>query len=406
MQKMQEREMQQGGMKQHTRQIERGFQRHMYRHVEHVNKSKLQMAFGYLAVLPISAATLLLTIGLQHIVRNFAMPSGVLVLAIAVTALLWGWGQALVLTFLGVIALDYFVLPPGGEWSVIKWPEMVQLLPYCLAGITIGIISRLRDKGWLAAREHAHKLAEANQKLEDESQLKDRFLSMTSHELKTPITSIRMQSQLLQRQLKKRAGMDGNASTLQALSKIDERTGVLTDMINELLDLSRTQQHQATWKRELLDVNALCQEVVEDQRLVTGRSIQFQASTAPTTMWGDAQRLAQVVSNLVSNAGKYSQASEPIEVTVEREARQVIVRVRDHGQGIDQDQLTHIFEPFYRTPDAQSSTTGGLGLGLAITKQIVDFHHGHIWCESEKGRGSTFFVELPFTASLSTSVPA
>jgi len=114
-------------------------------------------------------------------------------------------------------------------------------------------------------------------------------------------------------------------------------------------------------------------------------------------VWGDAQRLAQVVSNLVSNASKYSPNSEPIEVALERKARQVVVQVRDHGQGIDQDQLAHIFEPFYRTPDAQSSTAGGLGLGLAIAKQIMDFHQGQIWCESEKGRGSTFFVALPIT---------
>jgi signal transduction histidine kinase len=257
----------------------------------------------------------------------------------------------------------------------------------------------MRDKGWLTARQQARQLAEANQKLEDESQLKDRFLSMTSHELKTPITGIRMQSQLLQRRLKKPSMADGNEATLQALAKIDERTGVLTSMIDELLDLSRTQQHQRTWKREGVDLNTLCQEVVEDQRLVTGRSIQFQAASTPATVRGDAQRLIQVMSNLITNACKYSPDASPIEVTVEHDARQVIVRVCDHGQGIDQDQLGHIFEPFYRTPDAQSSAIGGLGLGLAITKQIVDFHQGQIWCESQKGCGASFFVKLPFIAS-------
>jgi len=148
------------------------------------------------------------------------------------------------------------------EREMHKWPEVLQLLPYCLAGIAIGLLSRLRDRGWIAAREQARKLAEANQKLENEARRRDRFLSITAHELKTPITSIRMQSQLLQRQLKKQGAGDGNGPTLQALGKIDERTGAPTGMIDELLDLSRTQQHQATWKRELLDMNALCQQIV------------------------------------------------------------------------------------------------------------------------------------------------
>ena len=76
----------------------------------------------------------------------------------------------------------------------------------------------------------------------------------------------------------------------------------------------------------------------------------------------------------------------------------VTVQVRDYGPGIEQDQLTHIFEPFYRTPGAQSSTTGGLGLGLAISKQIVELHGGRIWCTSTQGSGCTFFVALPTKA--------
>ncbi|HLI68857.1 MAG TPA: HAMP domain-containing sensor histidine kinase [Ktedonobacteraceae bacterium] len=398
MQQIQEREIQQKEEKSRISRIERKFQGYMYRYAERrQEKSRWQAVISYLAILPIVAITLLLTFGLQKVTQGLFLRSGALVLAIAITSLLLGWGPALVLTFLGVGLLDYFIVTPYGEWSIIRWPEVLQLLPYCLAGITIGLLSRLRDTGWLAAREQARKLAEANQKLEDEARLRDRFLSMTSHELKTPITSIRMQLQLLQRQLKKQeAGK--NASTLQALGKIDERTNALTEMIDELLDFSRSQQPQGTWRHDLLDMNALCQEVIEDQRLATGRTIQLQTAASPASVWGDAQRLAQVVNNLVSNASKYSPSSEAIEVVVESDQGGVIVLVRDHGQGIEQDQLAHIFEPFYRTPEAQSSAPGGLGLGLAITKQIVNFHHGRIWCESGKGRGSTFFVVLPFAA--------
>jgi signal transduction histidine kinase len=270
---------------------------------------------------------------------------------------------------------------------------MLQLLPFALTGIVIGILSLQRDKGWVKTRLYTRELAATRQRLEDEAQLKDRFLSMTSHELKTPVTSILMQSQLLQRRLKRQA-MD-TASILQALGKIDERTRFLTSMIDELLDLSRMQSHRITLERKLHNMNVLCQEVLEDQRVVTKRSILFQPSATPATIYGDSRRITQVLSNLVNNALKYSPAYSPVEVSVHRDAQRVTIQVRDHGPGIEQDQLDRIFEPFYRTPEAQSSTVGGLGLGLAITRQIVDLHEGHIWCECARGSGCTFFVELP-----------
>ncbi len=350
---------------------------------------------GYLAILPILVVTVLLTLGLQHIVHDFVLEEGLLVLAFSITALWWGWGPGLLLMFLGMLTLDLFFIVPYRQWDLMMWPNVLQLLPFCLIGIVIGLLSLQRDKGWVKTRVYARELALARQRLENEAQLKDRFLSMTSHELKTPVTSILMQSQLLQRRLKKQPTISETAAVLQALESIDERTRFLTSMIDELLDLSRMQSHKITLERQLHDMNVLCQAVVEDQRIVTGRSILFQASATPATIYGDLQRLTQVVSNLVNNAVKYSPESSPIEVSVNQDAQHVIMQVRDYGQGIEQDQLEHIFEAFYRTPEAQSSATAGLGLGLAITKQIVDLHEGRIWCVCEKGCGCTFFVELP-----------
>jgi signal transduction histidine kinase len=350
---------------------------------------------GYLSILPILVATILLTLGLQHLVNDFILEEGVLVLAFSITALWWGWGPGLLLMFLGMVTLDLFFIVPFRQWNLMMWPNILQLLPFCLVGIVIGLLSLQRDKGWVKTWMSARELAVARQRLEDEVRLKDRFLSMTSHELKTPVTSILMQSQLLQRRLKKQPTIRETETVLQALEKIDERVRFLTSMIDELLDLSRVQSHKITLELQLHDMNVLCQAVVEDQRIVTGRSILFQESATPATIYGDDQRLTQVVSNLVNNAVKYSPVSSPIEVSVDQDAQHVIIQVHDYGPGIEQDQLERIFEAFYRTPKAQSSTTGGLGLGLAITKQIVDLHEGRIWCACEKGRGCTFFVALP-----------
>jgi signal transduction histidine kinase len=373
--------------------MENALQRYIYRNAERRAESKRGLIIEYLSVLPILVITILLTLGLDFLVSSLVLEDGILVLAFSIVALLWGWGPGLLLMFLGILVLDLFFIFPNGRWELIQWPNVLQLLPFALAGLVIGILSLQRDKGWVKTRLYMHELAMARQRLEDEAQLKDRFLSMTSHELKTPVTSILMQSQLLQRRLKRQA-ID-TTSILHALEKIDERTRFLTGMIDELLDLSRMQSHRITLERKLHDMNALCQEVIEDQRVVTGRSILFQPSATPATIYGDSHRLTQVVSNLVNNALKYSSEAYPVEVSVHRDAQHVIVQVRDYGPGIAQDQLDRIFEPFYRTPEAQSSAVGGLGLGLAITKQIVELHEGHIWCECGSGSGCTFFVELP-----------
>jgi len=395
MQVSQERKETQDQHKNRYRKIEDALQRLIYKQAEFVTESRWSFIFGLLSVLPMLAITIALTFGLQHVVNNLLLEDGILVLAFSITALWWGWRPGLLLIFLGMFILDLFFMVPQGQSDLMKWPNILQLLPFCLAGIVIGILSLQRDKGWIKTRAYSRELAAARQKLEHEVQLKDRFLSMTSHELKNPVTSILMQSQLLQRRLKKQPASGETATVLQTLEKIDEQTRNLTSMVDELLDLSRVQSHKLKLDQQFYDMNVLCQEVVEDQKVVTGRSIQFQVSTTPATIYGDRHRLVQVVINLVSNAIKYSPVSSPIEVSVDQDTQHVIVQVRDYGRGIAQDELDHIFEPFYRTPEAQSSTTTGLGLGLAITKQIVDLHKGRIWCTSEKGQGCTFFVELP-----------
>jgi signal transduction histidine kinase len=391
----QERQRSQDQRRKRYQQIENALQCYIYKHAELRAGSRWGFIIGHLSVLPLLAVTILLTFGLQHIVTNFTLEDGILVLAFSIAALWWGWGPGLLLMFLGMLVLDLFFIVPYGQWVLMTWPNILQLLPFALVGIVIGILSLQRDKGWVKTRVYARELAAVRQRLEEEAQLKDRFLSMTSHELKTPVTSILMQSQLLQRRLKRQPTMIETASVLRALEKIDERTRFLTSMIDELLDLSRMQSRKITLERRPHDMNLLCWAVVEDQRLATGRNILFQGSAPPVTIYGDDRRLVQVLTNLVNNAIKYSPASSPIEVSVGRDAQNVIVQVRDYGQGIEQDQLDHIFEPFYRTPETQSSAIGGLGLGLAITKQIVDLHEGRIWCVSEKGCGCTFFVALP-----------
>src|SRR5579859_2933150 len=235
-QEQQERERSQNQRRNRYQQVENALQSYIYRHAEHRAGSRRRLVIEYLSVLPILAVTILLTFGLQRIVNDFDLEDGILVLAFSLTALWWGAGPGLLLLFLGMAVLDFFFIVPYEQWSLMTWPNMLQLLPFCLVGIVIGILSFQRDKGWVRTRSYARELVIVRQRLEDESQLKDRFLSMTSHELKTPVTSILMQSQLLQRRLKRQA--IETASVVQGLEKIDERARFLTTMVDELLDLS------------------------------------------------------------------------------------------------------------------------------------------------------------------------
>ena len=109
----------------------------------------------------------------------------------------------------------------------------------------------------------------------------------------------------------------------------------------------------------------------------------------------DGDRLVQVLVNLISNAFKYSPDASIVKVQVSKHNDVAVLQVIDNGPGIPKPQQAHIFKPFYRGPNVRSSSIDGLGLGLTICKDIVEQHHGHIWCHSYEGEGSTFFVELP-----------
>lgn len=170
-------------------------------------------------------------------------------------------------------------------------------------------------------------------------------------------------------------------------------------MLNELLDFSRIQRQTMALERGLVDMNILCASLVEEQRLMTGRVLLFQGTIAPATVYGGGRRLTQVVNNLLTNAIKYSLVSSPIVVTIAHDGQCVLLQIHDDGPGIEQSQLAEIFKAFYRTPQVQSTVIDGLGLGLAISKQIVELHQGWIWCMSEPGQGATFFVALPFRSS-------
>ena len=358
---------------------------------------------GSVFTVPLVGLAISLVLLEKMLIHNFYFPGAPLFLAIVLIALIWGTGPALFSVLLSTLALEYFYLPPLVQFNMGNWPGVLQILPFFLAGIVIAIISGQREVARRRAlfaeqglQEHANDLERANQELEQANQLKDQFLSMASHELKTPITTIRGQAQIMLRRLSKQKELPRGFSDVRtALEKIDEQTYRLTALVDDLLDLSSIRSGKIELRFSRCDVRDICSSVVEDQRLLSGRSIELEVPPAPVMLDVDSDRLGQVVTNLVANAIKYSPDESPVRVSVGQRDEVALIEVHDRGQGIPKDQQKRIFETFYRSPDAEAARKSGWGLGLAICKDIVERHGGYISCESQVGEGSTFFVELP-----------
>ncbi|MGA7731370.1 MAG: PAS domain S-box protein [Chloroflexia bacterium] len=223
---------------------------------------------------------------------------------------------------------------------------------------------------------------------------KDALLALASHELKTPITTIKGYSQLALRA----AGPEGNEKLRRTLITIDEQANRLTRLINEMLEVSRIQSDTLPLHHEQFDLCALVQHTVESLTPTAHDfTIELDVSATACPVFADRGRIEQVVTNLVQNAIKYSGDSRLVEVCVSREedGSAVRVSVRDYGVGIPTDQQSQVFMRFFRARNVSATSASGLGLGLYISHEIVTRHGGRIWLESEEGRGSTFHFTLP-----------
>ena len=233
---------------------------------------------------------------------------------------------------------------------------------------------------------------EARRKVEDLSRVKDEFLSIASHELRTPVTSIKGYTQLAKTLIRENDLTTSEEYLGIALDQIDR----MSRLILELLDVSRIETGRLEIRRESISWPSFVRDVVQRHHTsVTDRKFHINIPDVDATVTGDRDRLEQVLGNLLENAVKYSPDGSDITITVEARNNQVVTSVCDRGMGIPADELGQVFERFHRGRQVSSTNYGGLGLGLYITKQIVERHGGSIWVESKEGSGTTFFFSLP-----------
>jgi len=230
--------------------------------------------------------------------------------------------------------------------------------------------------------------------LKDLERAREEFLSSASHDLKAPLTSIRGQAQLAQRRLS-RIDTPETAAVARQLALIDAGTGQMLALINELVDVTRTDLGGGLdLDRRMVDLVALARGVVAQQTDLTTHRIVVDTVLPALEAAVDVVRIERVVTNLVSNAVKYSPDGGDITVTVAREDDMAVIVVSDHGLGIPADDAPRVFERFHRAANV-AGRIAGTGIGLASVRQIVERHGGRIAVESAEGVGSTFTVRLP-----------
>jgi PAS domain S-box-containing protein len=256
-------------------------------------------------------------------------------------------------------------------------------------GISRDVTAQVRAENALARQ--ALVLSTQNERLRELDRLKDEFIGLVSHELRTPLVSIIGYIELLREE-----GANGpNAG--QFAEVIDRNAQRLLRLVGDLLFLSRIQSGQMAMEFRSADLAGIAACVVEEMRPEAQRkhvSLTLRAAAVPC-LAVDPTRIAQLLGNLISNAVKFTPGGGRVEIRVGREGDQAVLAVADTGTGFSAADQERIFERFFRTAITTRQAVPGTGLGLTITKAIVDAHHGTIAVDSDEGRGSTFTICLP-----------
>lgn len=262
-------------------------------------------------------------------------------------------------------------------------------------GLLMSGVLFLLSRSQYVARNSAERLAsqlfQSQKELEKAIGMRDNFISIASHELRTPITSLKVYAEVLQRQFKK------NKQTTSAnhMAKMTQQIDKLSTLIMDLLDVTRIQSGKLALHEESFELGSVVKDTITNTQPLSEKHKIILRSSPKIFVLGDKDKIEQVLSNFLTNALKYSPDSDKVVVRVAKKANQAIVSVQDFGIGVDMPHQKRIFKRFYRVADKDEQTYPGLGIGLYICYEIIKRHHGEIQVASTKGKGSTFSFTLP-----------
>jgi len=257
----------------------------------------------------------------------------------------------------------------------------------------------------LERRAHAQRLTQLAAEMVEQDRVRDSFLSLAAHELRSPLTAVKGYAQLAQRQARRQPTPETLAHSLVA---IEQQTNRMSEMIGELHDATRIRRHAFELIRSLVDLTPIAQQVVTrcqarfPQHTITlnGGASNKAEDDAPLVGQWDALRIEQVLRDLVENAARYSPAGGAISVTLSRQDDDASVTIRDEGIGVEPDDRERIFEYLYRAPNAEERNLSGLGLGLFVSRAIVEQLGGRLWVAASPltaEGGAEFRLTLPLS---------
>ncbi len=279
-------------------------------------------------------------------------------------------------------AITLLSTSPERKWNAAELGLWTSL--GCVAAAAVVNAQRFREMA--AAREQA----------EQSNRAKDEFLAVLSHELRNPLTPVMGWARIF----KNHPEVAADPVLREGSQSLERNAAQIARLVDDCLDLARISQGKIHMDREQLDLNKVLAgsaEAVRETAIEKGLSVSCELSASPLWVFGDRIRLQQVFTNLLVNAAKYTDHGGTITVRSRLDAREAEVEVRDTGCGIDPADLEKIFEPF-RQAERSLSASSGLGLGLAISRQIVELHSGRIWAESRgPSQGSSFFLRIPLS---------
>ncbi|MEJ7556943.1 MAG: hybrid sensor histidine kinase/response regulator [Pedobacter sp.] len=272
-------------------------------------------------------------------------------------------------------------------------------LDYITKPVDVDILL-LKVKTFYRIYEQSRKLIEVQKELIKEIEFrkqaerkKDEFISIASHELKTPLTSVKGYMQLLERNLDR-----GDIATVKRhLNKAQIQMEKLNDLIADLLDISKIESGKLKFNKKFFDINIMLDSVIE---IIYQSNPDFKIlkqGTARKEIYADEARIEQVVINFLTNAIKYSPGTNEVQINLEEIGERIYLGVRDFGIGIDPEMQKHVFDKFYRVEETAIHFQG-LGIGLYISAEIIRRHSGEIGVKSQSGEGSEFYFNIPVNA--------
>ena len=255
----------------------------------------------------------------------------------------------------------------------------------------------------MKVKERTLELAKANEALKRMNRMKSDFVSNVSHELRTPLTSIKGYASILS---------EGKLGTMsedqkQRLLRINEQTNTLTQLVNDLLDISRIESGKVAMEFKLMPAHSLLENPMDLlQPQIREKQITFHLETGerPIEIWVDREKMERVLLNLLGNAVKFTPQGGRVTVQISNRREGVQFDVTDTGIGIDAQDIQHLFEEFFRSENAIRQNIKGTGLGLSLAKRIIEAHEGKIWVKSKVGQGSTFSFLLPLKPHVKETV--